>query len=57
MITVDARVLKWTATGMRSEGIGEYVEKREAERLLEEAYRKGYERGKEDGLNAPTHRN
>jgi hypothetical protein len=44
---VDAVVYHWTATGMRETGgIGEYIEKREAERLLEEAHRRGIEQGK-----------
>lgn len=42
MIEVDATVFHWTATGMRTTGgIGDYIEKREVERLLEEAYRRG----------------
>lgn len=47
MIEVDAIVYHWTAMGMRqSGGIGDYIEKREAERLLEEAYRRGFEAAK-----------
>lgn len=40
MIKIDARILKWTAMGMRDEGIGEYVELREVERMLEETARR-----------------
>ena len=46
---VDARVLHWTAMGMReSGGIGDYIEVREVERLLEEAHA----RGKREGVEA-----
>jgi len=41
-----AEVLKWTAVGMRSEGIGEYVSLRDAERIASEAF----ERGRKYGL-------
>ena len=46
-MTVNARVLHWTATGMReSGGIGDYIEVRDAERLLEEAHARGREQGR-----------
>lgn len=54
MIEVDARVVYWTPDGMRERvalpcqrSDVAYIEKREAERLLEEAYALGLQRGKE----------
>jgi hypothetical protein len=47
---VTAPVLKWTAVGMRPKGLGEYIEKREVERLLDEAYRRGFEVGVEKAM-------
>lgn len=54
MTEVDARVVYWTPDGMRGRvalscqrSDTAYVEKREAERLLEEAYALGLRRGKE----------
>ena len=47
---IDANILKWTAIGMRKEGIGEYIEKREVERLLEEAHKRGYNAGYDVGV-------
>lgn len=57
MAVVDARVLHWTATGMRETGgIGDYIEKREVERLLEEAHQRGYEKGQADTREHPSFR-
>jgi len=40
-----AEVLKWTAMGMRKEGIGEYVSLRDAERIASEAFERGRKKG------------
>lgn len=41
---VECSIFGWTATGMRlNQGIGEYIERREVERLLEKAHQRGRE--------------
>ena len=54
---VDARVLHWTAMGMREAGgIGDYIEVREAERLLEQAHARGVQAGLEKAAQAAPER-
>lgn len=49
---VDAELYYWTINSMRRQPLDcrsqAYVTKEQAERLLEEAHRRGYERGCED---------
>ena len=46
MIELVANVMKWTPYGMaRSEQNTGYISTQEAERLLEEAHRRGFEAG------------
>jgi hypothetical protein len=47
---IDVQVWHWESTGMRpgSRDGNSYVEVREAELLLEEAHRRGFEQGKND---------
>lgn len=51
MIEVEARLLYWTAQGMRATvpapGGEGYIERREVERLLEEAHARGKRQGEQ----------
>ena len=49
-MNIDMLVLKWTAMGMRKEGIGEYIEKREVDRLLADEFMRGYDAGIKAGI-------
>lgn len=58
MITVDAVVWYWSPEGMRNapamrQGLGMegYITRREAERLLEDAYRRGMNDAKEQAMD------
>lgn len=58
MIYVDAVVWYWTSQGMRNQnapgvggmGMNRYIEASQVERLLEEAYRRGFENAKERAI-------
>lgn len=52
-MVVDANVWYWTAKGMTTRDTGEvgYIERREVERLLEEAHARGKRQGLEQAID------